>query len=152
MLCILTMSSPHLVDFQGFFRKRKTSNLEAYINWFNRLSYLVATEICMVRSSLKEPFRNGVGCERSLLYTHQSFCFFNVLHCARVLSFQPVKKKHRARIIEFFIDVAQECFNIGNFNSLMAIISEYLTETSLFTSGKVFSGELSELWFPQLLC
>lgn len=39
---------------------------------------------------------------------------------------QPVKKKHRARIIEFFIDVAQECFNIGNFNSLMAIISECL--------------------------
>uniref|UniRef100_A0A672Z5Z5 RasGEF domain family, member 1Bb n=1 Tax=Sphaeramia orbicularis TaxID=375764 RepID=A0A672Z5Z5_9TELE len=66
----------------GFFRKRKTSNLEAYVNWFNRLSYMVATEICM-----------------------------------------PVKKKHRARIIEFFIDVAQECFNIGNFNSLMAIIT-----------------------------
>ncbi len=42
-----------------------------------------------------------------------------------VLSLQPVKKKHRARIIEFFIDVAQECFNIGNFNSLMAINSEY---------------------------
>lgn len=39
-------------------------------------------------------------------------------------SSQPVKKKHRARMIEFFIDVAQECFNIGNFNSLMAIISE----------------------------
>lgn len=38
---------------------------------------------------------------------------------------QPVKKKHRARVIEFFIDVARECFNIGNFNSLMAIISEY---------------------------
>uniref|UniRef100_A0A669DW33 RasGEF domain family, member 1Bb n=1 Tax=Oreochromis niloticus TaxID=8128 RepID=A0A669DW33_ORENI len=66
----------------GFFRKRKTSNLEAYVSWFNRLSYLVATEICM-----------------------------------------PMKKKHRARIIEFFIDVAQECFNIGNFNSLMAIIT-----------------------------
>uniref|UniRef100_A0A671WIM8 RasGEF domain family, member 1Bb n=1 Tax=Sparus aurata TaxID=8175 RepID=A0A671WIM8_SPAAU len=71
-----------LENHKGFFRKRKTSNLEAYINWFNRLSYLVATEICM-----------------------------------------PVKKKHRARIIEFFIDVAQECFNIGNFNSLMAIIT-----------------------------
>lgn len=40
--------------------------------------------------------------------------------------FQPVKKKHRARVLEFFIDVAQECFNIGNFNSLMAIISEYM--------------------------
>lgn len=40
---------------------------------------------------------------------------------------QPVKKKQRARTIEFFIDVAQECFNIGNFNSLMAIISECRT-------------------------
>ncbi|XP_061116599.1 ras-GEF domain-containing family member 1B-A [Conger conger] len=61
---------------------KKASNLEAYVAWFNRLSYLVATEICM-----------------------------------------PVKKKQRARVIEFFIDVARECFNIGNFNSLMAIIS-----------------------------
>lgn len=61
--------------------RKKTRNLEAYVEWFNRLSYLVATEICM-----------------------------------------PVKKKHRARVIEYFIDVARECFNIGNFNSLMAII------------------------------
>lgn len=35
---------------------------------------------------------------------------------------QPAKKKQRAQVIEFFIDVARECFNIGNFNSLMAII------------------------------
>ncbi|KAA8589000.1 hypothetical protein FQN60_010345 [Etheostoma spectabile] len=62
-------------------QKKKTSNLEAYVRWFNRLCYLVATEICM-----------------------------------------PAKKKQRAQVIEFFIDVARECFNIGNFNSLMAII------------------------------
>ncbi|EPY87693.1 ras-GEF domain-containing family member 1C [Camelus ferus] len=61
----------------------KTNNLEAYVKWFNRLCYLVATEICM-----------------------------------------PAKKKQRAQVIEFFIDVARECFNIGNFNSLMAIISQ----------------------------
>ncbi|XP_025302416.1 ras-GEF domain-containing family member 1C isoform X1 [Canis lupus familiaris] len=60
----------------------KTTNLEAYVKWFNRLCYLVATEICM-----------------------------------------PAKKKQRAQVVEFFIDVARECFNIGNFNSLMAIIS-----------------------------
>ncbi|KAM9517609.1 ras-GEF domain-containing family member 1B-B-like [Salvelinus alpinus] len=71
-----------LDNHKSFFRKRKTTNLEAYVAWFNRLSYLVATEICM-----------------------------------------PVKKKHRARALEFFIDVARECFNIGNFNSLMAIIT-----------------------------
>ncbi|KAM8765370.1 ras-GEF domain-containing family member 1C isoform 2-T2 [Rhynchonycteris naso] len=60
----------------------KTKNLEAYVKWFNRLCYLVATEICM-----------------------------------------PSKKKRRAQVIEFFVDVARECFNIGNFNSLMAIVS-----------------------------
>uniref|UniRef100_A0A4W5M794 RasGEF domain family, member 1Bb n=1 Tax=Hucho hucho TaxID=62062 RepID=A0A4W5M794_9TELE len=71
-----------LDNHKSFFRKRKTTNLEAYVAWFNRLSYLVATDICM-----------------------------------------PVKKKHRARALEFFIDVARECYNIGNFNSLMAIIT-----------------------------
>ncbi|XP_030624554.1 ras-GEF domain-containing family member 1B-B isoform X2 [Chanos chanos] len=69
-------------NHKGFFSKRRANNLEAYVEWFNRLSYLVATEICL-----------------------------------------PVKKKHRARVLEFFIDVARECFNIGNFNSLMAIIT-----------------------------
>ncbi|XP_029619682.1 ras-GEF domain-containing family member 1B-A [Salmo trutta] len=70
-------------DKSCFSDHKKASNLEAYVEWFNRLSFLVATEICM-----------------------------------------PVKKKkQRARVIEFFIDVARECFNIGNFNSLMAIIS-----------------------------
>ncbi|XP_035391839.1 ras-GEF domain-containing family member 1B-B isoform X1 [Electrophorus electricus] len=67
---------------KSLFSKRRASNLEAYVEWFNRLSYLVATEICL-----------------------------------------PVKKKHRARVLEFFIDVARECFNIGNFNSMMAIIT-----------------------------
>ncbi|KAJ8285325.1 hypothetical protein GJAV_G00025560 [Gymnothorax javanicus] len=69
-------------DKSCFSDHKKASNLEAYVAWFNRLSFLVASEICM-----------------------------------------PVKKKQRARVIEFFIDVARECFNIGNFNSLMAIIS-----------------------------
>ncbi|XP_066197880.1 ras-GEF domain-containing family member 1C [Saccopteryx leptura] len=67
----------------------KPKNLEAYVKWFNRLCYLVATEICM-----------------------------------------PSKKKRRAQVIEFFVDVARECFNIGNFNSLMAIVSEAATDHS----------------------
>ncbi|XP_029603518.1 ras-GEF domain-containing family member 1B-A [Salmo trutta] len=69
-------------DKSCFSDQKKAGSLEAYVEWFNRLSFLVATEICM-----------------------------------------PVKKKQRARVMEFFIDVARECFNIGNFNSLMAIIS-----------------------------
>ena len=27
---------------------KKTNNIEAYVEWFNRLSYMVATEICVV--------------------------------------------------------------------------------------------------------
>jgi len=61
---------------------KQTSNLENYVHWFNRLSYFIATEICM-----------------------------------------HLEKKNRVRMIEYFIDVAKECINIGNFNSLMAIIA-----------------------------
>ncbi|XP_022315852.2 ras-GEF domain-containing family member 1B-like isoform X2 [Crassostrea virginica] len=61
---------------------KRTSNLEAYVQWFNRLSYFVTTEIC-----------------------------------------SHLKKKNRVRIIEYFVDVAKECINMGNFNSLMAIIA-----------------------------
>ncbi|KAF6211001.1 hypothetical protein GE061_014114 [Apolygus lucorum] len=32
-------------------------------------------------------------------------------------------KKQRVRIVEYWVDTAKECFNIGNFNSLMAIIA-----------------------------
>ncbi|XP_055874700.1 ras-GEF domain-containing family member 1B-like isoform X2 [Biomphalaria glabrata] len=59
-----------------------THNLESYVQWFNRLSYLVASEIT-----------------------------------------SQIKKKNRIKMVEYFIDVAKECINIGNFNSLMAIIA-----------------------------
>jgi len=36
---------------------------------------------------------------------------------------QHSKKKQRVKIIEFWIETALECFNVGNFNSLMAIIA-----------------------------
>lgn len=35
-------------------------------------------------------------------------------------------------MVEFFIDVARECFNIGNFNSLMAIICKLFCFLLLF--------------------
>lgn len=43
-------------------------------------------------------------------------------------------------MIEFFIDVARECFNIGNFNSLMAIICEsqsVIWELEIIQSGLI---------------
>lgn len=60
---------------------KKLTNIDSYVQWYNRLSYFVATEICM-----------------------------------------HLKKKNRVRMIEYFVDVAKECINIGNFNSLMAIV------------------------------
>ncbi|XP_037045635.1 ras-GEF domain-containing family member 1B-A-like isoform X1 [Bradysia coprophila] len=72
--------NPHLET--SFNDMKKTRNLESYVQWFNRLSYLVATEI------VKHP-----------------------------------KKKQRIRVVEYWIETGRECFNIGNFNSLMAIIA-----------------------------
>ncbi|ENN75532.1 hypothetical protein D910_10294 [Dendroctonus ponderosae] len=61
---------------------KKTRNLEQYVQWFNRLSYFVATQVCKYQ-----------------------------------------KKKQRVKMVEFWIETGRECFNIGNFNSLMAIIA-----------------------------
>lgn len=61
---------------------KTTRNLEAYADWFNKLSYLVATDIV-----------------------------------------KGTRSKYRARVMEQWVMTARECFNLGNFNSLMAIIS-----------------------------
>lgn len=53
-----------------------------YVEWFNRLSALSASEV--LRHS---------------------------------------RRRHRVQTIEFLIDVAQQCCEIGNFNSLMAIVA-----------------------------
>ncbi|KAL7990285.1 hypothetical protein Chor_013715 [Crotalus horridus] len=87
----------------------KTYNLEAYDNWFNCLSMLVATEICKAKEEL-----NSLPNPEKFHEKQNSSCGS---------SDNVVKKKQRTRIMEFFIDVARECFNIGNFNSMMAIIS-----------------------------
>jgi len=36
---------------------------------------------------------------------------------------QKKKKKMRVKVIEYWIEVARECINLGNFNSLMGIIT-----------------------------
>ncbi|XP_035791919.1 ras-GEF domain-containing family member 1B-like isoform X2 [Anopheles albimanus] len=72
------------------------SNLLAYVQWYNRLTYVVATDI------LRSP-----------------------------------RKRHRARAVEFWIETGRECFNRGNFNSLMAIIAT-------LTGGPI--GRLKKTW------
>nr|AAL28512.1 GM09415p [Drosophila melanogaster] len=56
--------------------------IDSYVQWFNQLSYLTATEILKLG-----------------------------------------KKSQRAQMIDFWVETALECFNTGNFNSLMAILT-----------------------------
>ncbi|XP_065216721.1 ras-GEF domain-containing family member 1B-like [Planococcus citri] len=72
----------HASGADKYTRAKKTCNLESYVQWFNRLSYVVGSEIC-----------------------------------------KHVKKKSRIKTVEYWVEVARESFNIGNFNSLMAIIA-----------------------------
>ncbi|XP_035897881.1 ras-GEF domain-containing family member 1B-like isoform X2 [Anopheles stephensi] len=78
------------------YRTGTGSNLLAYVQWYNRLTYVVATDI------LRSP-----------------------------------RKRHRARAVEFWIETGRECFNRGNFNSLMAIIAT-------LTGGPI--GRLKKTW------
>ncbi|KAF2903197.1 hypothetical protein ILUMI_02999 [Ignelater luminosus] len=72
--------NPHIET--SFKDMKKTRNLEQYVQWFNKLSYFVATQVI-----------------------------------------RHLKKKQRVRVVEYWIETGRECFNIGNFNSLMAIIA-----------------------------
>ncbi|ELW63910.1 Ras-GEF domain-containing family member 1B [Tupaia chinensis] len=45
-------------DKSCYSERKKTRNLEAYVEWFNRLSYLVATEICMHQMDPSSNFYN----------------------------------------------------------------------------------------------
>lgn len=68
---------------EAFYKStNRIQSFKGYIEWFNKLSLIVATEIC-----------------------------------------RHSRKKHRSKTIEFWVEIARECFNIGNFNSLMSIIS-----------------------------
>lgn len=57
--------------------------LESYINWSNRLSSFVTTEII-----------------------------------------KHLKRHIRVKLLNYFIDAALECFNTGNFNSMMGILGK----------------------------
>jgi len=75
------------------------------------------TETCHYRHSVCEELQHW--CLMLDLEWHWQLCVL----------IQHLKKKNRIRMIEYFIDVAKECINIGNFNSLMAIIGEWVLQT-----------------------
>lgn len=83
----------------------KTHNLDAYVAWFNRLSYLVASSIV---------------CSVKTLASHQAG---GSLKDHKNTKTSGGKTKRRVKTIEFWIEVARDCINFANFNSLMAIIT-----------------------------
>jgi hypothetical protein len=68
--------------------------LESYINWSNRLSSFVTTEII-----------------------------------------KHLKRHIRVKLLNYFIDAALECFNTGNFNSMMGILGKII---DLHDKKKIF--------------
>ena len=84
----------------------KTHNLDAYVAWFNRLSYLVASSIvCSTKTLLNHQVGGGASKDHKTRSSGGS------------------KTKRRVKTIEFWIEVARDCINFANFNSLMAIIT-----------------------------
>lgn len=87
--CISVYSRPHLPVLLSpqtcYSERKKTRNLEAYVEWFNRLSYLVATEICMVRQCIfsSDPFSCFL-----------SNCWAHVLgSCLLTVTFLPAREE-----------------------------------------------------------
>ena len=58
--------------------------------------------------------------QSSSFHTHY-FIYYNKFFLS---VFKGPKKKLRAKIIEYYVEVATECYDKGNFNSAMAIIGE----------------------------
>ncbi|KAJ1350181.1 hypothetical protein KIN20_005910 [Parelaphostrongylus tenuis] len=63
--------------------------------------------------------RNGPG--NSISFYVEWFNRLSSFAATEVL--RQLRKKHRVEVIEYLIDVAKECCEIGNFNSLMAIVA-----------------------------
>lgn len=97
---------------------KKTNNLEAYIEWFNRLGYLVATEICIVekckqRTKLIEYFID-VAWE-----CHTLNNFNSLMAIIAGIHMNPVQrlKKSWVRVTNSKMDKIMELMNpVGNFS------------------------------------
>ena len=55
------------------------------------------------------------------------------------------RRRHRVQVVEFLIDVAQQCCEIGNFNSLMAIVAGLSLPAVARLKRTVTSGSSSEM-------
>ncbi|CAJ0602714.1 unnamed protein product [Cylicocyclus nassatus] len=77
--------------------------------------------VALANNDLAELGRNRNGAMGSISYYIEWFNRLSSFAATEVL--RQLRKKHRVEVIEFLIDVAKECCEIGNFNSLMAIVA-----------------------------
>ena len=68
--------------------------------------------------------------------THSYNIIILIVDCFYIIS-QADKKRNRAKLIEFFADVAMECKKLNNFNSFMAISGE-LTSVHVIPTLSVY--------------
>ncbi|VDM76339.1 unnamed protein product [Strongylus vulgaris] len=102
---LVALANNDLADL-GRSRNGPMGSISFYVDWFNRLSSFTATE-------------NGpMG---SISFYVDWFNRLSSFAATEVL--RQLRKKHRVEVIEYLIDVAKECCEIGNFNSLMAIVA-----------------------------
>ncbi|PIO61413.1 hypothetical protein TELCIR_17066, partial [Teladorsagia circumcincta] len=77
--------------------------------------------LALANNDLADLGRNRNGPMGSIAFYVDWFNRLSSFAATEVL--RQLKKKHRVEVIEYFIDVAKECCEIGNFNSLMAIVA-----------------------------
>lgn len=77
--------------------------------------------LALANNDLADLGRNRNGPMGSIAFYVEWFNRLSSFAATEVL--RQLKKKHRVEVIEFMIDVAKECCEIGNFNSLMAIVA-----------------------------
>uniref|UniRef100_A0A1I7RIR6 Ras-GEF domain-containing protein n=2 Tax=Bursaphelenchus xylophilus TaxID=6326 RepID=A0A1I7RIR6_BURXY len=93
-----------------------------------RLSMIGVDEIVQTlgSSSLETLGEHNTDASGNIKYYIKWFNQLSSFTATEIL--KHTKKKHRVRCIEFFIDLGKECINIGNFNSLMAIVAGISTQ------------------------
>ncbi|EYC14957.1 hypothetical protein Y032_0038g3542 [Ancylostoma ceylanicum] len=77
--------------------------------------------LALANNDLADLGRNRNGPMGSISFYVEWFNRLSSFAATEVL--RQLKKKHRVEVIEYLIDVAKECCEIGNFNSLMAIVA-----------------------------
>ncbi|KAK0399452.1 hypothetical protein QR680_003057 [Steinernema hermaphroditum] len=88
-----------------------------------RLSMIGADEFILALAANKIDSGGKLNCEQTGNIGHYVDWFNQVTDMIAGEILRHSRKRCRVKTIEYLIDVAKECINVGNFNSLMAIVA-----------------------------